>query len=98
MPDAGPGTEETMVVKIPMVPVLTELKIYMARQMGNKALGSIMWEFPDIKNIHFLTTWDKEKKKKARVNPGPDKKEGPHSTLRASKYNVKVLENVKRKF
>lgn len=36
VPDAG----EIIVVKIHTISVLTELKIYVARQMGNKVLGS----------------------------------------------------------
>lgn len=41
VPDTGPGTREAMVVRIPMVSVLTEVKIYMARQIGNEALVSV---------------------------------------------------------
>lgn len=55
MPDADLGTGKIKLVMIHMVPVLTELKIYMERQMDNKALGSI--ENSDIKNICFLKTW-----------------------------------------
>ena len=88
----GLGTGKTKMAMISMVPVFSELKIYMARWMGNEALGSVKWEFLDLRNIH-LTTWDKEKE--ARVSSEPANKEDPHSTLRASKYNVKALENVK---
>ena len=41
VPDTGPGTREAMVVRIPMVSVLTEVKIYTARQVGNEALVSV---------------------------------------------------------
>lgn len=41
VPDADPGTGKIKPVKIHMVPVLTELKIYTERQMDNKAMGSI---------------------------------------------------------
>lgn len=95
MPVADLGTGKIKLVMIHMVPVLTELKIYMERQMDNKALGSI--ENSDIKNICFLKTWGAggHKKRKARACSGPAQKEGPHSTLTVNNYSMKVSENVK---
>lgn len=60
VPDADPGTGKIKLIKIHMVPVLTQLKIYMERQMENKALGSIKWKCTDFKNIHFLKTRGEE--------------------------------------
>lgn len=41
VPDTDSGTGKIKLVKIHMVPLLIELKIYLERQMGNKVMGSI---------------------------------------------------------
>lgn len=74
MADADLGTGKIKLVTIHIVSVLTELKIYMERQVDNKALGSINWEFTDIKNICFLKTWGEQKERPESALDQPKRK------------------------